>query len=122
MQEWIEFRACPKLLLLLGGGSFRGLFGDGTYLDCLLHLFDGAREVSGRLWEMIVGASLGGMSKEETCEVVLIFPGHLLVGLLEMFVAVEKDVVAGDEGLILPGYRSILLVASGRHQEQQKEY
>ncbi len=109
VQERVELLARAESLLLWRVVLFLGLLLDAVELDRLLHLLDGALEVARRLWQLLVGACLGGMRQHGPGVVVLIVQLHLLELFLVMLFAVVVDVVAGGEGLPVARQGRVLL-------------
>ena len=96
-------------------GLFLRLFLDGAELDRFLGFLDRAVEITRRLWRFFVGFCGSGMYEQQARIIVLILSLHLFEGFLVVSIAVEMDVIAGDECLIVTG-RCIVFLRRARLQ------
>ncbi len=94
----------------------------GAQLDRFLGLFDRPGEIARRLGGARVGVGLRGMHEKSGLQIVVgITLLHIRKGFPVVFVAVEIDIVAGDEfGILSGGGRVFLKATPGRknHQDQ----
>ena len=89
-------------------------------MDGLLHLLDGALEVAGGLWPILIGSRLGGMDQHAARVVILIGGLHGLELLVVVGLGVEVDVIARVEGMPLTGGRSVLLRAACSDEQAER--
>ena len=95
---------------------------DGAQAYGFLGFLGRAREIAVGLGCLRVGARLGGMDVEHAREIIGIIALHGIHSHAVMLVAVEKDVVAGDEGGIAACGRGVFLQGTSlKHGEGRKD-